>query len=106
MKMFASALTVLGLVSMGSASFAMESGNCSKAVYQAAVGAARQAENSFGIVGNNLHFAGAFERSSGEIEVNFYDYPYEITVDVYVNANGKVVGTSERDNFRTVGGGN
>jgi hypothetical protein len=104
-KILASVLTLMGVVSMGNASFAMESGNCSKVIYRAAVQAAHQAEDGAAIV-SNLRYAGSFQRSTGETEVNFYDYPYEVTVDVTVNNKCQVVAISERDNFRTGGSGN
>jgi hypothetical protein len=69
-KILASVLTLMGVVSMGSASFAMESGNCSKVIYKAAVQAAHQAEDGAAIV-SNLRYAGSFQRATGETEVNW-----------------------------------
>jgi hypothetical protein len=104
MKLLASVLTVVGLAVLGHASPAMASGSCSRAVYLAAYQAALQADKTF-LWAGQVHMASVIQWRAGETEVSFYDYPYEITVDVFFNHNCKITGVEERDNSREISGG-
>jgi hypothetical protein len=104
MKLLAGILTVVSGVAFANTSHAMDAGNCSKTVIRAAYQAAVQAASTFPQA-LNLHLAGSFQRGPGETEVSFYDYPYEITVDVFFDHNCRITGVEERDNSRTISGG-